>query len=127
MHKIKHNLICILVLFLTGCATVISFDEMRERAVKHGIQNGIYQEFYPNKKLKAEINLKNSVIEGTAKSFDGKGNLYAVQNYANGENDGEYRYYFSDGKNVKIIGNAKIVRKMDGSASIMKVVNYWQK
>ncbi len=65
-------------------------------------QDGIQKEYYPNGKLKSEINYYSGVREGEAKFYYENGNLKEERFYLNGKAEGLVRYYNENGKLIEM-------------------------
>lgn len=69
-----------------------------ERYNKSGLEHGLFQEFYPDGKVKTEINYVNDSKHGQEKEYYENGQLEMVTNYVNGKKNGEELLYYENGK-----------------------------
>jgi antitoxin component YwqK of YwqJK toxin-antitoxin module len=63
----------------------------------------VVKEFYKNKRLKAEVTVKDTMRHGITKNYDEQGNLMSTVNYVDGYKDGvTVNYYKSGAKNQEM-------------------------
>ncbi len=74
------------------------FTVKRKAAGKDSlIKEGLIKYYYKNKKLKAECNYKNGVLNGISIHYYNTGIIKAKENYKNGKLHGLCKYYSEDG------------------------------
>mgnify|MGYP001268249472 CR=1 FL=1 len=72
--------------------------------LKNGKRNGLYQKYYKNGNLKAEINYENGIQEGKTISYRQDGSMFRKSNFVNGKYSGDgFEYYVN--RNTKMIFN----------------------
>jgi antitoxin component YwqK of YwqJK toxin-antitoxin module len=80
-----HNLLALLLaVFITGCSGFI--------------MDGLRKEYYPDGKLKSEINYSQAVREGMCRLYYDNGRLQASGNYRGGLKEGTWQMYNENGK-----------------------------
>lgn len=77
------------------------------------IPDGIAKEYYRNGKLKAEINLKNGLLNGPMKKYSESGYLKSAINYRNGIRHGETKIYWENTNVVSLIDTYEDGRIVD--------------
>ena len=79
----KNLLAVLLALLITGCAGFI--------------MDGLRKEYYPDGKLKSEINYRQAVRDGMYRLYYDNGKLQASGNYRDGLKEGTWQMYNENG------------------------------
>lgn len=82
-------------LLFSHCQSWKGSDKSGSNNAKDSVQ--IIREYYPNKKLKAEISVKDTVRHGLSKTYSKGGLLVSEVMYKNGKRDGKSVNYYPEG------------------------------
>jgi antitoxin component YwqK of YwqJK toxin-antitoxin module len=65
---------------------------------KNGLLDGIKKKYYPESKIKTEINYKKGLMDGQYINYNYDGVVIEKLNYKEGKKDGECTYFYTNGK-----------------------------
>jgi len=97
-RKTKKTLIIMVIHTLLGMALIYNSGDSTEKHYKNGKLEGVYREYFENRKLKTERTYKNDKLEGITKMYYENRQLKAEETYKDGKLEGPATMYYENGK-----------------------------
>ena len=119
MHVSKVRLLQILK---QVCLSVSNYENGNlkiELELKDSIPNGTFKEYFSNGKLKTKAKYKNGNLEGPAICYHPNETVSCIELYSNGLLNGESIYQFENG-NIEYKGSFIMERKLEFTMNFMK-------
>lgn len=76
---------------------------MSEQEFTHNLENGFYQEYYENGKLKSEGIYVKGQLNGVWKDYDEEGRIKLQGNYVKDDKEGKWQEFDTSGKVIKTL------------------------